>query len=161
MHIHPITARDIPNLETFLYHAVFVPAGMTAPPFNIVCDPALQVYTAGFGERAHDMGAAAQVNGRTVGMCWARIMNDYGHADDETPSLAISVLPAFRGQGIGTALLSAVLAQLRQAGCRQVSLSVQKENPALRLYRRFGFETLRETQEEYIMVRALQEGEGV
>ena len=82
-------------------------------------------------------------------------MDDYGHVDDETPSLAISLYPAYRGGGIGTDLLGRMLAQLRQDGYKQVSLSVQRVNPAANLYRRMGFETLRGTEEEWIMIRRL------
>ncbi|HJH59281.1 MAG TPA: hypothetical protein IAD30_06125 [Bacteroidetes bacterium] len=48
-----------------------------------------------------------------------------------------------------------MLQLLRGKGYAQVSLSVQKTNPAFRLYKRLGFEKLRETDEEYILVRKL------
>lgn len=76
--------------------------------------------------------------GKLVGAAWARIMEDYGHVDDDTPSLAAAVEAPYRGQGIGGALLRALLDQLAQAGYRRASLSVQKENPAAALYRRLG-----------------------
>ena len=82
-------------------------------------------------------------------------MNDYGHIDEHTPSLAISLYPPFRGKGIGTRLMREMTSLLRAKGYKQVSLSVQKANPAARLYRCLGFETVRETEEEYIMIRPL------
>ena len=97
----------------------------------------------------------AESGGQAVGAVWARIMDDYGHVDDETPSLAISLYPAYRGRGIGTNLLEHMLTRLRQGGYKQVSLSVQKANPAANLYRRMGFEIFRGTEEEWIMVRRL------
>ena len=54
-------------------------------------------------------------------------------------------------QGIGTALMRAMLDVLREAGCRQASLSVQKANYAVRMYRNVGFEVIGENDEEYIM----------
>ena len=60
-----------------------------------------------------------------------------------------------RGKGIGTQLLENMLQLLRGKGYAQVSLSVQKATPAFRLYKRLGFEKLRETDEEYILVRKL------
>jgi len=39
----------------------------------------------------------AEVDGKIVGAVWVRIMNDYGHIDNETPSLAISLYKEYRG----------------------------------------------------------------
>ncbi len=50
----------------------------------------------------------------------------------------IALLPAWRGRGIGTALIEALFAEARLAG-KEVSISVEKFNPAQRLYRRLGF----------------------
>ena len=36
-------------------------------------------------------GIVADGEGKVVGAVWTRIMNDYGHIDDETPSFAISL----------------------------------------------------------------------
>jgi len=79
-------------------------------------------------------------------------MNDYGHIDDDTPSLAISLYKEYRNSGIGTALLREMKELLKKMGYRQVSLAVQKENYAVRMYRKAGFETVSENDEEFIMV---------
>ena len=50
----------------------------------------------------------------------------------------ISLLPEWRRQGIGTALIEAVFAEARTAG-KAVDIAVEKFNPAQRLYRRLGF----------------------
>ena len=52
-------------------------------------------------------------------------------------------------------LMREMTSLLRAKGYKQVSLSVQKANPAAHLYRRLGFETVRETEEEYIMIHPL------
>ena len=80
-----------------------------------------------------------------------RIMNDYGHIDDETPSLAISVLRPFRKSGIGTALLYAMLERKKTDGYSRISLSVQKANYAVEMYRKAGFYVVSENEDEYIM----------
>lgn len=55
----------------------------------------------------------------------------------------IAVLPEFEGQGIGTALLTALLQESRSRGAAEVLLEVRADNPrAQRLYRRFGFEQI-------------------
>ena len=50
----------------------------------------------------------------------------------------IALLPQWRSRGIGTALIEAVFAEARLAG-KEVNISVEKFNPALRLYHRLGF----------------------
>jgi len=79
-------------------------------------------------------------------------MNDYGHIDDETPSFAMSLYEEYRNLGIDTALMGAMLQFLREKGYKQASLSVQKANYAVRMYRKAGFEVIDENEEEYIMV---------
>lgn len=82
-------------------------------------------------------------------------MDDYGHIDDETPSLAISLIPDYRGKGVGTGLMREMLVLLKKQGYKQVSLSVQKANYAVNMYRHAGFEIVEENSEEYIMLRKL------
>ena len=108
-----------------------------------------------FGESKDDWGLAAEVDGKIVGAVWVRIMNDYGHIDDETPSLAISLYKEYRGFGIGTAMMKEILALLKSHGYSRVSLSVQKDNYAAKMYLKIGFEIVRENEEEYIMVYLL------
>ena len=115
----------------------------------------MQVYVERFGELKDDWGLAAEADGKIVGAVWVRIINDYGHIDDETPSLAISLYKEYRGFGIGTAMMKEILALLKSHGYSRVSLSVQKANYAARLYLKVGFEIVRENEEEYIMVKYL------
>ncbi|MDE6592642.1 MAG: GNAT family N-acetyltransferase [Oscillospiraceae bacterium] len=139
-------------LADFLYDAIFVPEGTEAPLREIISRPELQVYIADFGRHRGDHCLGAYVSDEIVGAVWVRIMNDYGHIDDDTPSFAISVHKEYRGQGIGTALMRAMLELLKEEGFKQVSLAVQKENYALKMYKGLGFETVNENEEEYIMV---------
>ncbi len=97
----------------------------------------------------------AEVDGKIVGAVWARIMNDYGHIDDKTPSLAISLYKEYRGFGIGTAMMKEILALFKSHGYSRVSLSVQKANYAAKMYLKIDFEIIRENEEEYIMVYCL------
>lgn len=79
-------------------------------------------------------------------------MNDYGHVDDKTPSLAMSVDNEYQKRGIGTSLLKNMIEFLKENNYKKVSLSVQKENYAVRLYKKVGFKVTTETDEEYIMI---------
>lgn len=150
--IREISEQEYGLLEDFLYEAIFVPEGATAPPRSIIAKPELQVYLTDFGKEKDDIGLVADVDGKIVGAVWVRIMNDYGHVDDTTPSFAISLYKEYRGAGIGTALMEEMLCILRQRGYRQASLAVQKANYAVRMYRKVGFQTIDENEEEYIMV---------
>lgn len=79
-------------------------------------------------------------------------MNDYGHIDNDTPSFAISLYEAYRGKGIGTKLMKTMLELLKDKGYKKTSLSVQKNNYAVKMYKNVGFKIINENKEEYIMV---------
>lgn len=53
----------------------------------------------------------------------------------------IALVPAYRGQGLGTAILKRIFAQAAEAGL-PVRIYVEKFNPALRLYKRLGFRAI-------------------
>ena len=125
---------------------------MEPPDRTIVERPELRLYYDDFGSGRADHCLVAEAAGHVVGAVWTRIMNDYGHVDDETPSFAISLLPEYRGQGIGTCLMKEMLSLLKDHGYRQASLAVQKANYAVRMYKNVGFEITDENDEEYIMV---------
>lgn len=139
-------------LKIFLYEAIFVPEGFEPPAKSIVEQPDLRLYYDGFGSGKADYCIVAEDGGEVIGAVWTRIMNDYGHVDDETPSLAISLLKEYRGLGIGTRLMDKMLALLREKEFKRASLSVQKANYAFQMYRKVGFKTIDEKPEEYIMV---------
>ncbi|WP_394886601.1 GNAT family N-acetyltransferase [Clostridium butyricum] len=135
-----------------MYEAIFIPEGMEAPTKSIINEPELQVYVYDFGKKKDDYCLVAEFNGKVVGAVWVRIMNDYGHIDDTTPSLAISLYKEYRGCGIGTDMMRKMLLLLKSNEYDKVSLSVQKENYALQIYLNVGFEIIDENEDEYIMV---------
>ena len=94
----------------------------------------------------------AESGEKIVGEVWVRIMDDYGHVNDATPSLAISLLKEYRNYGIGTKLMKRILLELKNQGYKQTSLSVQKKNYAVRMYHKVGFHIVEEYDEEYIWV---------
>ena len=153
--IRNIRKSEIGLLKDFLYEAVFVPEGVEHPPRDIVERPELRVYTDDFGTRKGDNCLVAELGCRVIGSVWTRIMDDYGHVDDETPSCAVSLYKEYRGQGIGSQLMMKMLDLLRQQGYKKVSLSVQKANYAVKMYKKAGFITVDENEEEYIMAAEL------
>ncbi len=153
--IRPIKETEYAVLDDFLYEAIFIPEGVTPPPRDIIKQPELQVYVKDFGKQPDDHCLVAEVNGKIIGAVWVRIMDDYGHVDEHTPSFAISLYREYRGQGIGTTLMREMLALLSSKGYRQASLAVQKANYAVRMYRTVGFVISDENEEEYIMTAKL------
>lgn len=153
--LRAIKKEDYPILDDFLYKAIYIPEGKEPPPKSIINSPELQVYVCDFGKLKHDWALVADINGNIVGAVWVRIMHDYGHIDNETPSLAMAVDKNYRGLGIGTALLKEMLVNLKLRGYSKVSLSVQKANYAVRMYQKAGFNILDVSEEEYIMVAFL------
>lgn len=144
-------AERISFIERLFNNAIFIPEGVTPPPKSIIGNDELQVYVKDFGKNNGDMSLVAEVDGKTVGAAWARIMDDYGHIDNETPSLAISLYKEYRGNGIGTELMKRMLQSLKRHGYKRTSLAVQKANYAVKMYKKVGFVIVDENSEEYIM----------
>ena len=157
MRIRELKNEESDVLKDFTYEAIFIPEGVEPPDRSIVELPELKVYYEDFGKGKDDCCLVAEDDstegaGEIAGAVWTRVMDDYGHVDDDTPSLAISLYENHRGKGIGTQLLNDMLCTLKEKGYKRVSLSVQKENYAVRMYQHAGFNILDENEEEYIMV---------
>ena len=148
----PLQPSETELLKTFIYEAIFIPEGVEPPPFDIIFRPEIALYYEGFGNGSADNCIVAEADGKVVGAAWTRIMNDYGHVDDQTPSFAISLLKPYRNQGIGTTLMQKMLQTLKSQGFAQTSLAVQKANYAVRMYKKVGFEIVDQNDEEFIMV---------
>lgn len=150
--IREIRPEEIPVLDDFLYEAIFIPEGVPAPPRSIVKNEDMQVYVRDFGKKSDDRCLVAEDDGKIVGAVWTRIMDDYGHLDERTPSLAISLYGEYRGRGIGTQLMRRMQEKLKAAGYQGISLSVQKANYALQMYRKVGFVPVADHGDELLMV---------
>jgi ribosomal protein S18 acetylase RimI-like enzyme len=154
--IRPLAAEDEPFLWEMLYQALYVPEGQYALPREVIHLPKLARYVQNWGNKG-DRGflASDAATGQPVGVVWLRSLigenKGYGYVDDDTPELSIAVFPEHRGQGIGTQLLTHLFASV----CEQssVSLSVSANNPAVRLYERFGFEVVSRSGESLLMKR--------
>ena len=157
--IRDIEPEDYPLLGDFLWHAIFLPPGAEALPRDVIFQQEIYVYIDGFGGKPGDCGvvaeAGANASGRIVGAAWTRIIPAFGHIDDDTPELALSVLPEYRGQRVGTMLMTRLFALLRERGYARTSLAVQQKNAAVRFYERLGYTIVGRSAEEYIMVKEL------
>lgn len=157
--IRSLAQTDEPFLWEMLYHALYVPAGQEPFPKEIMQQPELAKYVAEWG-RAADEGymAIEAVTQAAVGAVWMRLFSEenqgYGYVAADIPELSIAVLPEHRQQGLGSQLLAHLIQQTR-GRYRGLSLSVSAENPAVRLYKRLGFEPLEQTDSSLTMVKIL------
>ena len=152
MELRELKENETELLQDFLYEAIFIPDGIKPPDRSIIEQPELKIYYEDFGSKRADYCIVADEGGKVIGAVWTRIMNDYGHVDDETPSFAISLYKEDRGHGTGTRLMREMLTLLKEKGYKRASLAVQKANYAVRMYVRVGFKIVDENEEEFIMV---------
>ncbi|MCL2420026.1 MAG: GNAT family N-acetyltransferase [Conexibacteraceae bacterium] len=124
-------------------------------------DPSLAVYVAGWG-RDGDRGIVAESGGRRTGAAWWRFFtaedHGYGFIEPSVPELAIAVAAPWRGRGVGTALLDGLIDRAAETGLPALSLSVEFDNPALRLYERLGFERVERVGGAWTMRRDVRRG---
>ena len=142
-------------LKEFLYEAIFQRDESNLLPKEVINQPALKIYIEDFGKQ-DDFCLVADINGTVIGAVWTRIIcgevKGFGNIDEYTPEFAISIYKEYRNIGIGTALMKDMLELLEEHGYRRVSLAVQKDNYAVRMYKDVGFQILKELDEEYLMV---------
>jgi len=157
--IREIRECEIMKLEDMLYEAIFQPNEQILIPRSVLKVPEVYAYIKDFGKSKGDYCFVADYNGKIVGAVWTRILSGepkgYGHIDNETPEFAISLFKEYRNQGLGTRLMSKMIEYLREKGYMQTSLSVQKENYAVKLYKKLGFEIISENNEDYLMLLKL------
>lgn len=136
------TANDEDLLWHMLTYASSMPEDTSLAIARAKSDPYLQSYVDGFGTKKGDLGVIVeQSQGLRIGAAWLRMErgNDpFRVGDSDIPELAMGLLPNYRGQGVGTMMLKALLMAAREMYSK-IALSVREENPACRLYRRLGF----------------------
>ena len=151
---------DFPLLEKLLYEAIYQPEGSEPLPYDIIKKPEIYNYIKDFGQKKGDFCMFAEFNGKTVGAAWLRILDGeikgYGNINSETPELAIAVFKKYRNLGIGRGLMYNMIdLTFHSRGYKQISLSVDKTNYAVKMYEKFGFEIVKENEDDYIMVLKL------
>ena len=147
--IRKVGPGDVRFLRDMLHHAFYARERRVGPE-----EQPVYRYVYGWGRRG-DAGVLALEDGFPVGAAWYRRFSEkapgYAFVDEETPELAIAVVPSRRGRGHGERLLEALLARAREEGYEALSLSVEEGNPAIRLYERFGFESVRSEGSTHVM----------
>lgn len=154
MLIRPIKLNEIPVLEIFLYEAIYQRDENHPLPRSIIEAPEIKIYIENFGKKDDHCLVAVDAD-VIAGAVWTRILSGpvkgFGNIDDQTPEFAISILKEYRYKGLGTRLMLEMLRLLKEKGYSKASLAVQKDNPALSMYRKTGFSVVDENDEEYIM----------
>ena len=151
--IRPLTAADDPILWETLYQGLQT-KGEATPSRDIVRRPEFAHYVEGWG-RAGDTGFVAydpKQNDEVLGAVWLRVPTGQNASEVETTTeLAFAVKPDHRRHGIGAALLT----QLVKANPQHSAILVHApaNNPAVRLYEKFGFKIVRQSAESVTMRR--------
>ena len=142
MLIRWLSSSDQAFLWDALYYAIHVPAGEAVPSREIVNRLELSCYVSGWMQRPGDLGVVAEDHNVPIGAAWLRCWtcqhHGYGFVGEKTPELSMSVVPGYRGRGVGTKMLRRLLSAAEDS-FTAVSLSVSESNPAKRLYEREGF----------------------
>ena len=153
--IRPLTEADQQILWEMLYQALQTSEG--APSRDILKQPEYARYVEGWG-RTGDTGfvVSDKSSKEVLGAVWYRLPAGEKRSADETesiPELAFAVNPGQRKRGLGAALLT----QLVKANPHHSAISIRASanNPAVRLYERFGFEIVSDTAGTVTMRRAV------
>ena len=156
--IRPIMQSEIYLLKDFAYEAIHQRDEQNLIPRSEIEKPEIKVFYDDFG-KADDNCLVAVIDSKIVGAVWTRIISGdikgFGNIDAQTPEFAISLYKEYRGKGIGTGLMLAMLQLLKEKGYSKTSLAVQKDNFAIKMYQDLGFVIIDENDKEYIMVREL------
>jgi ribosomal protein S18 acetylase RimI-like enzyme len=145
--LRPTVAADEDFLWQMLFYASHSNEEPGVHPNDIRSNPDLVGYIDGWAEAGFS-GVVAESEGMPVGAAWVRMMGEADRAnpvfiDNEIPELAVAVTPGWEGRGLGTEMIETLVESAR-GRFRGIVLSSRAENPAVRLYRRLGFEPLAE-----------------
>ena len=159
MEIRDLRPDETPFLREMLYTALDWRQDVELPPVEWVLEhPQVAPFHIGWG-RDGDTALVAEAEHARLGLVWYRFFTTEEHGegfvDEETPEVAIAVREDQRASGVGTALMEAIHARARENGVARISLSVDRENPARRLYERLGYVDVEPNDENGRMILEL------
>lgn len=143
--VRQVTPADEAFLWLMLFHASRSDAEEGVTVDDVKTDPELARYVENWG-RPGDLGVVFERSGEPLGAAWLRLPVGAGRlapgfVADDVPELAIATRPGHEGRGIGSRMLRALIGHA--AGrYPAITLNARLDNPAIALYRRFGFTEL-------------------
>jgi GNAT superfamily N-acetyltransferase len=157
--IRPARPGDAGFLAGMLTEAVNWDPSRGRSRESVLADPRTGCYVDGW-PRPDDLGVVAEADGIPAGAAWLRVFTAaspaYGFVAPDVPELVIGLVPAWRGKGIGRALLRALADAARAAGFARISLSAGRANFAHGLYLAEGYQVTDSSDPESdVMVRVL------
>lgn len=157
-----IRSEEHPLMEDFMYEAIYHPDPTNPYPKEVIYYPQVRIYWNNWGTEKDDYCLLALMDDKPIGAVWIRTfpgeLKGCGYINEHTPEIAIALFKEYRNRGIGTEMMQQMITLMKDNGYRQVSLSITKGNPAIRLYERFGFKVVDENEEDYIMLMRLVRG---
>jgi ribosomal protein S18 acetylase RimI-like enzyme len=160
IHLRKSQPSDLPFLREMLYEAVFWRDRVNRPSFEEgLAYPEVSKSLADWGERDRDTAVVATKNSIPIGAAWYRFWTDdnhiNGYVDETTPVLVIAIQRDYRGQGIGGQLIGWLIDYASKHAIQRMSLSVSKDNYAIKLYKGQGFQEFADKGDYYLMVREI------
>lgn len=157
--IQRLHSKQTEPLRDALFEAAFWRGGDHPVVADALASPHLRIYIDGWG-RPGDIAVGARDSlGVFGGAAWFRLFTEadhgYGFVRNSIPEVSIGVQPGWRHHGVGRSLLSSLHQEARALGITQLSLSVESDNPALRLYERLGYVPMTEAGGAVTMVLGL------
>lgn len=138
-----------------MYEAIYHPDPANLYPKEVIYYPQVRVYWDNWGKGKDDHCLLALADEKPIGAVWIRTfqgeLKGCGYIDKHTPEIAIALFDKYRNHGIGREMMKQMITLMKEKGYQQVSLSITKGNPAIRLYKLLGFNVIDENKEDYIM----------
>lgn len=157
--IRSLKENEIYILEDLLYEAVFQADEANPISRDVVHIPRVRAYIKDYGTHKDDYCLVADLKGKIIGAVWVRILagevKGYGNIDEKTPEFAISLFKKYRNQGLGFLMMEKMISYLKEGAYEQCSLSVDKTNYAVSMYKKLGFEIIDKNEDDYIMIKKL------
>lgn len=141
--LRPAIQADGVFLGDMVVEAANWSPGAPRPKHQVMTSPEHSRYVSGW-KRPTDAGfVAMDAGGEPIGAAWYRLMPrsdpGFGYVGTRVPELIIGVRQIWRAHGVGRALLQSLAQQGRADGYARLSLSVERGNFAVTLYRSEGF----------------------
>ncbi len=160
--IRTVQMSGLPFLWDMLYEAAAVAESMRMlGKERALSLPVNRKYLEGWGRPGDSGVIAVDEAGQSLGAAWYRLHSEgapgYGFVSSTIPELTIGVRADARGQGIGHALLRALIVLAQNQGYTALSLSVDRNNPARHLYERLGWYDAKVADEKDTSVTMLKQ----